>query len=85
MVTFGGGRKAERTGVGASKDGQTSTYGSGAKEEPEEVVLNVFDFTTEDSLMFDEPTKESYKVFQDAMKPDVLVYSSAFDKVVEVH
>lgn len=39
------------------------------REEPEQAVVQVFDYAQADGLMFDEPKKEPYQLLKEAMKP----------------
>lgn len=61
-------RKVAITG-GGPNGRQPSTSGPDMKHETKEVVVTVFSVSQAETLMFKEPTKEAYKVLQEAMQP----------------
>lgn len=73
-----------RTGD-ASNDERHNTYGPEVKNEPKQVIFNVFNVAPADLLIFGEQTKEKYEVLNEAMKLCCYVCTDAFDKVLEMH
>lgn len=81
MATGGGSGKAAKT-VCSSNYRQSRTSTNGLKGEPEEFVVNVFDFAQADNLMFNEPTKEACEVLKEYMQLYCSEYTAAFEKAV---